>query len=102
VVAAIDFHDEPNGRRQKIRDELVPNADLPPKRDAELAPTNEVPERRFRRCELKQRTTRSGRGLMRSFLHTSNRLSVALPIRVIPTLSAVESWNSAPDLAQGS
>jgi hypothetical protein len=29
-------------------------------------------------------------------------VSVALPIRVIPTLSAVESRNSAPDLAQGS
>jgi hypothetical protein len=33
---------------------------------------------------------------------TEGAVSVALPIRVIPTLSAVESRNSAPDLAQGS
>ena len=59
VIAAIDFHDEPSGRRQEIRDELVANDDLPPKRDAELAPTNEVLERRFRRCELKAHLARA-------------------------------------------
>jgi len=51
VIAAIHFDDQVHGRSAEISHE-APDDDLPPKRNAETAATQLIPQERLRRCGL--------------------------------------------------